>query len=80
VYSMRGIPTEVDFVYDGKMRRRIEQDHSWNGSSWTQMNEVHFVYDSNVVTGANPDRRNADGKTAVDEARNRPEVLQLLSR
>jgi RHS repeat-associated protein len=38
-----------DFVYDGKLRRRIERDYQWNGSSWTQTNEIHFVYDGNVV-------------------------------
>ena len=38
-----------DFVYDGKMRRRIEKDYNWNGSAWTQTNEVHYVYDGNVV-------------------------------
>jgi RHS repeat-associated protein len=38
-----------DFVYDGKMRRRIEKDYSWNGSAWTQTNEIHFIYDGNVV-------------------------------
>jgi RHS repeat-associated protein len=37
------------FVYDGKMRRRIEKDYSWNGSSWTQTNEIHFIYDGNVI-------------------------------
>ena len=38
-----------DFVYDGKMRRRIEKDYSWNGGAWTQTNEIHFIYDGNVV-------------------------------
>jgi hypothetical protein len=38
-----------NFVYDGKMRRRIERDYSWNGSAWTQTNEIHFVYDGNLV-------------------------------
>ena len=38
-----------DFVYDGKMRKRIERDYTWNGSSWTQINEVHYIYDGNVV-------------------------------
>jgi RHS repeat-associated protein len=38
-----------NFAYDGKLRRRIEKDYSWNGSSWTQINEIHFVYDGNVV-------------------------------
>jgi RHS repeat-associated protein len=40
---------QVQFTYDGKMRRRIEKDYSWNGSSWTQTNEVHYIYDGNVV-------------------------------
>jgi RHS repeat-associated protein len=38
-----------DFVYDGKMRRRIERDYNWSGSAWTQTNEIHFVYDGNLV-------------------------------
>ena len=38
-----------DFVYDGKMRRRIERDFYWSGSVWLQTNEVHFVYDGNLV-------------------------------
>lgn len=38
-----------NFVYDGKMRRRIERDYSWSGSSWAETNEVHFIYDGNVV-------------------------------
>jgi RHS repeat-associated protein len=37
-----------DFVYDGKMRRRIERDYSWTGT-WTQTREIHFIYDGNVV-------------------------------
>jgi RHS repeat-associated protein len=38
-----------NFVYDGKMRRRIEQDYTKNGSAWTKTNEVHFIYDGNNV-------------------------------
>ena len=38
-----------NFVYDGKLRRRIERDYTWNGSSWVQTNEIHFIYDGNVV-------------------------------
>ncbi len=38
-----------NFAYDGKMRRRIESDYTWNGGSWVQTNEVCFVYDGNVV-------------------------------
>ena len=37
------------FVYDGKMRRKVEQDYSWNGSAWTETNEIHFIYDGNIV-------------------------------
>jgi RHS repeat-associated protein len=37
-----------NFAYDGKMRRRIERDYSWTGA-WTQTNEIHFIYDGNVV-------------------------------
>ena len=40
-----------DFVYDGKMRRRIERDFTWNAgsSAWQQTNEIHFIYDGNLV-------------------------------
>ncbi len=37
-----------EFVYDGKMRRRIRKEYTWNGS-WLQTNEVRYVYDGNVV-------------------------------
>lgn len=38
-----------NFVYDGKMRRRIERDYSNNGGTWVENNEIHFVYDGNIV-------------------------------
>jgi RHS repeat-associated protein len=38
-----------DFVYDGKLRRRIERDYTWNGSAWTETGEIHFIYDGNLV-------------------------------
>jgi len=38
-----------DYAYDGKMRRRIEKDFGWIGGNWTQTNEIHFVYDGNLV-------------------------------
>jgi RHS repeat-associated protein len=40
-----------DFVYDGKLRRRIERDYTWAAgtSSWQQTNEIRFVYDGNLV-------------------------------
>ena len=37
------------FAYDGLMRKRIEQDFAWSGSQWTETNEVHYVYDVNLV-------------------------------
>jgi RHS repeat-associated protein len=37
------------FAYDGLLRKRIERDFSWNGSSWLQTNEVQYVYDVNLV-------------------------------
>lgn len=37
------------FTYDGKMRRRIRQEFTWNGSGWTQTNGVYYVYDGNLV-------------------------------
>jgi RHS repeat-associated protein len=47
-----------NFAYDGKMRRRIERDYSWNAgtSQWAETNEVHFIYDGNVVV----EERNAN--------------------
>jgi len=38
-----------DFAYDGKFRRRIEKDFTWSGGAWLQTNEVHYIYDGNVV-------------------------------
>lgn len=38
-----------DFVYDGKMRRRIRREFTWNGSGWIQTSEVHYLYDGNLV-------------------------------
>jgi RHS repeat-associated protein len=37
------------FAYDGKMRRRIRQEFTWQSSGWVQTNEVYYVYDGNVV-------------------------------
>jgi RHS repeat-associated protein len=38
-----------DFVYDGKMRRRIRREFTSQSSAWVQTNEVHYVYDGNLV-------------------------------
>jgi RHS repeat-associated protein len=37
------------FSYDGKMRRRIRQEYTWQSGAWVQTNEVYYVYDGNVV-------------------------------
>ncbi|MBI3851786.1 MAG: RHS repeat-associated core domain-containing protein [Verrucomicrobia bacterium] len=37
-----------EFTYDGKMRRRIRKEYTWNGS-WVQTNEVRYIYQGNVV-------------------------------
>ncbi len=40
-----------DFVYDGKMRRRITREYAWNTGTagWQQTNEIHYLYDGNLV-------------------------------
>jgi RHS repeat-associated protein len=40
-----------DFVYDGKMRRRIRKEYNWQASitNWLQTSEVRYVYDGNGV-------------------------------
>jgi RHS repeat-associated protein len=38
-----------DFAYDGMMRRRKRLEYSWAGGAWLQTNEVHYVYDGNLV-------------------------------
>jgi RHS repeat-associated protein len=38
-----------NFVYDGKFRRRIEKDYTWQSGAWMQTNEIHFIYDGNFV-------------------------------
>ena len=37
-----------DFVYDGRMRRRKRIEYTWS-SAWVQTNEVHYLYDGDVV-------------------------------
>jgi RHS repeat-associated protein len=56
-----------NFVYDGKMRRRIERDYIWNTgtSNWLQTNEVHFIYDGNLAV----QERNASNLPQVSYTR-----------
>lgn len=52
------------FAYDGKLRRRIEQDYTWN-SGWIKTNEIHFIYDGNLVV----EERNANNNPLVSYSR-----------
>ncbi len=38
-----------EFIYDGRMRRRVRKEYRWTGSSWLLTNEVHYIYDRNLV-------------------------------
>ena len=44
--NVAGSTWKVEFQYDGKMRRRVMKEYNLNG---TVTNEVHYVYDGNVV-------------------------------
>jgi RHS repeat-associated protein len=37
------------FAYDGKMRRRVRTEYTWQGTTWVQTNQVYYVYDGNMV-------------------------------
>jgi len=55
------------FAYDGKMRRRIERDYAYlpSSNSYLLTNEVHFIYDGNVVV----EERNASNVPLVSYTR-----------
>ncbi len=38
-----------EFTYDGRFRRRIRKEFTWQYGSWIQTNEVRYVYDVNLV-------------------------------
>src|SRR6266480_970156 len=40
---------KTEFTYDGKFRRRIRKEFAWLNSDWVPTNEVHYIYDGNVV-------------------------------
>jgi len=54
-----------EFDYDGKMRRRVRREYTWSGSSWDKTNEVHYVYDGNLVI----QERDADNVPQVSYTR-----------
>jgi RHS repeat-associated protein len=37
------------FAYDGKTRRRIRKEYTWQSGAWVQTNEIYYVYDDKVV-------------------------------
>jgi len=38
-----------EFTYDGKMRRRIRKEFTWQNAAWVQTKEVRYIYDGNLV-------------------------------
>src|SRR5439155_18969516 len=38
-----------EFIYDGRMRRRIRKEFTWQNSVWAQTAEVRYIYDGFVV-------------------------------
>jgi RHS repeat-associated protein len=38
-----------EFSYDGKMRRRVRKEWTWQNSAWVLKAEVRYVYDGNLV-------------------------------
>ena len=36
-------------IYDGKMRRRIRKEYTWQNSAWVLSTEVRYVYDGNLL-------------------------------
>jgi RHS repeat-associated protein len=38
-----------EFAYDGKLRRRIRKEFTWQSGLWFQTNEVHYLYDGGLV-------------------------------
>src|SRR2546425_12202638 len=37
-----------EFTYDGRMRRRIRKEFTWQNSTWVVTNEVRYIYDGNL--------------------------------
>ena len=38
-----------EYVYDGRHRLRIRKEYGWIGSAWTETNEIHYIWDGNVI-------------------------------
>jgi len=63
-----------NFVYDGKFRRRIEKDYAWQSGAWVKTNEIHFIYDGNVVI----EERNAGNNPQVTYTRSGSSLLARM--
>jgi RHS repeat-associated protein len=37
-----------EFTYDGRMRRRIQKEFTWQSSAWTPTTEVRYIYDGKL--------------------------------
>jgi RHS repeat-associated protein len=40
---------KCEYVYDGKLRKRIMREYEWSSGVWTKTNEVRYVYDGLLV-------------------------------
>jgi RHS repeat-associated protein len=38
-----------EFTYDGMLRRRVRKEYTWQSGAWLKTNEVHYVYEGNLV-------------------------------
>lgn len=59
------VSTRSDFIYDGKMRRRVRIEYSWVNSSWATNQVVRYVYDRHTVV----QERNFNNQPAVTYTR-----------
>jgi RHS repeat-associated protein len=55
------------FVYDGLGRRRIERDFVWQSGGWVPTNEVHYIYDGDLIL----QERDAGNRVLVTYTRGR---------
>jgi RHS repeat-associated protein len=54
-----------EFTYDGKMRRRITKEFTWQSSAWVETNETRYIYDGNLVV----QERNTNNMPTVEYTR-----------
>ena len=49
VANASGVVTRSEFVYDGKMRRRIRKEYTLVSGAWNPLSEIRYVYDGMLV-------------------------------